>query len=317
MKITQNCFNQILKKNFLFEDLPKVAVAVSGGPDSIALVSLLKNWINNKGSLIALIIDHQIREDSYIEAIKVKEYLKQNKISSRIFKIKKKNIVSKSMSEARANRFNQLIKYCYRNNIFHLFFAHHYDDILETFLLRKIAGSNFEGLRSIQKNIIINNIQILRPFLEFSKNDIINYNNANNISYINDPSNENLKYSRVVVRNFITKNLKYKKQIEKDFIKIQNYFPYYKKMIFNVFNKLSFYNSKKKVLIDIHLLRYDKEIQIKIVEIVYKLIKPNKKFLRYQKILNLLNILKKRKSCITNLGGMNIKKDDYLISFYA
>jgi len=317
MKITQNYFNQILKKNFLFEVHPKVAVAVSGGPDSMALVNLIKNWIKNKESLIALIVDHQIRENSYAEATKVRKYLNQYNINSKIFKTKKKNIINKSMSEARTNRFNQLIKYCHRNNIFHLFFAHHYNDILETFLLRKIAGSNFEGLRSIQKKIIINKIQILRPLLQFNKKDIINYNDDHNICFVKDPSNENFKYSRVVVRNFIAKNLKYKKQIERDYIKIQNYFPFYKKMIYNAFIKISLYNSKNKVLIDIHLLKYNKEIQIKIIEIIYRLIKPNKKFLRYQKILDLLNILKKRKSCRTNLAGMNIKKYDYLISFYT
>ena len=47
------------------------------------------------------------------------------------------------------------------------------------------------------------------------------------------------------------------------------------------------------------------------------LVKPNKKFLRYQKILDLLNILKKRKSCRANLAGMNIKKYDCLIGFYT
>ena len=56
MKITQNYFNQILKNKFLFENNPKVAVAVSGGPDSMALVFLLKRWIKkNNGMLIALL----------------------------------------------------------------------------------------------------------------------------------------------------------------------------------------------------------------------------------------------------------------------
>ena len=65
MNITQSDFNKNLKKSFVFEKFPKIAVAVSGGPDSMALVFLLKNWILKKnGSLIALIVDHQIRKDS-------------------------------------------------------------------------------------------------------------------------------------------------------------------------------------------------------------------------------------------------------------
>ena len=149
---------------------PRVAVAVSGGPDSMAIVFLLKQWIKrNKGSLIALIVDHQIRKDSNLEAKHIKKYLSQHRIKSRLFKIDKKNIIKKNMREARENRFNQLIKFCKKNNIFHLFVAHHYDDNLETFLLRKIAGSNFEGLCGIQKKINIDNVQVLRPLLEFNK----------------------------------------------------------------------------------------------------------------------------------------------------
>ena len=74
MNVTQNYFNKILKKNFLFELNPKVAVAVSGGPDSMAIVFLLNKWIKkNKGSLIALIVDHQLREDSNLEAKHIKK----------------------------------------------------------------------------------------------------------------------------------------------------------------------------------------------------------------------------------------------------
>ena len=74
--------------------------------------------------------------------------------------------------------------YCMKNNnIFHLFFAHHKDDNLETFFIRKIAGSNFEGLKGIQKKIIINKIIFLRPMLMYSKKDIVSYNKKNNILY--------------------------------------------------------------------------------------------------------------------------------------
>ena len=76
MKISQNSFNQIIKKNFLFENTPKIAVAVSGGSDSMALVFLLDKWIKRYGgNIIALIIDHKIRKDSYKEANFVKNYL--------------------------------------------------------------------------------------------------------------------------------------------------------------------------------------------------------------------------------------------------
>ena len=65
MKILQSSFNQYLNKNYFFEKKPSIAVAVSGGPDSMCLIHLLKNWINvNRGNLVALIIDHKLRKES-------------------------------------------------------------------------------------------------------------------------------------------------------------------------------------------------------------------------------------------------------------
>ena len=74
--------------------------------------------------------------------------------------------------------------------------------ILKHFILRKIAGSNFEGLNCMQEKTIYNNVQIIRPLLKFSKKQILDYTKKMNLIYINDPSNTNEKYSRVVVRNF-------------------------------------------------------------------------------------------------------------------
>ena len=64
------------------------------------------------------------------------------------------------MNQARENRFYELISFCKKNKIFYLFLGHHFDDNIETFLLRKIAGSNIEGLNSMQMISIFNNIQI-------------------------------------------------------------------------------------------------------------------------------------------------------------
>ena len=69
MKITQSYFNLILKNYYLFENQPKIAVAVSGGPDSMALLFLLNKWITkNKGLIVALVVDHKIRKGSGKEA---------------------------------------------------------------------------------------------------------------------------------------------------------------------------------------------------------------------------------------------------------
>ena len=138
----------------------RILVAVSGGPDSIALVFLLQKWIKRKkGKLIALIVDHQIRKNSFEEASFVKKYLDKNNIHNLILKVKKKNVLSSKMNQARENRFSIMINYCKKKQILHLFLGHHYEDNIETFLLRKIAGSNFEGLNCMQMKTIQDNIQ--------------------------------------------------------------------------------------------------------------------------------------------------------------
>jgi len=317
MKITQSLFNQILKKKYLFEKKPKIAVAVSGGPDSMALVFLLHHWLKNSGgSLVALIVDHQIRKESHQEAIKTKNYLLKNNIVTKIFRINKNKVLKKTMNEARQNRFLTMLKYCVNKKFFYLFFGHHYNDNIETFLLRKIAGSNFEGLRAMQDKTIRNNIQILRPLLTFDKSAIINYNKSKKIQYIEDPSNNNINYSRVIIRKFLSVGTDQIKNIERDFFLIQKYYPFYKKMIFQILNKINKQISKNNIIINFNDFIYlDEELQIKIIEIIYKFLMPKRNLLRYAKVLKILNKFSNKSLIKANLAGMQIDKSSFYISF--
>ena len=205
MTITLAKLSKFLKNFSLFEAKPKIVVGVSGGPDSIALSFILNQWIKlQKGELIALIIDHKIRSESYKEALKVKKILNKLSIKNVVIRIRNKN-VSKKMSLARFNRFEAMIKYCKKNNILHLFLGHHYDDNLETFLIRSVSGSNLEGLNSISYISNLNKINLIRPLLNNTKKQIVAFNKEKEIEYIIDPSNEHLKYTRVIIRNFLNK----------------------------------------------------------------------------------------------------------------
>lgn len=313
--ITVKRFEAILKKNYLFENKPKIAVAVSGGPDSIALVFLLQKWISKqKGSMIALIVDHRIRDNSKLEAIKINEYLQSKKISTKILCPKKMSVQKKTMKEARNNRYQQFYNYCKKNKILHLFLGHHFDDNIETYLLRKLAGSNLEGLRSIQNKVFKNDLQILRPFLDLKKNEIIKFNFNNKLNYIIDPSNDNIKYTRVVVRKFLLKNI-YSQLIQNDFNEIKYYYPFYIQMVYQVLHKMIVSSSIEKIVINIDLFQsIDKEISIKIMEIIYKFLKPKKRNVRYIKLLNILDIVNRGPSISLNLAGVKINKhNDSLI----
>ena len=317
MKINQKNFEKELNKIFFFEKSPKIAVAVSGGPDSIALIFLLHKWAkDNDADLIGLIFDHRIREESITESKFIKTYLANLKIKTTILRATKENVVKKTMKEARDNRFKKLTNYCRIKNIFHLFIAHHHDDNLETYLLRMVAGSNLEGLSSIKDITVSNNVRILRPLLNFKKKDILLYLKKNNIFYVTDPSNTKFNYSRVIIRDFIKNNPKHFKNIENDLNKIKKIMPIYKKMIYQNFNKINIKSSHNNILVNnLIFKKINKEVRIKIIEIIYRFLKPKKDGLRYKKIINFISEIDEKGDSRSNLGGMTIKKDDIVISF--
>tara|TARA_Y100000590_G_scaffold9532_1_gene11768 strand:+ start:395 stop:1354 length:960 start_codon:yes stop_codon:yes gene_type:complete len=313
----EDSFFNNLNNNFIFENRPKIAIAVSGGPDSIAMVFILNKWIKKKkGKLIALIIDHKIRKESFTESKLVKQYLQLNNIENKIFRISKKKILKKQMNVARINRYSILTNYCLKNNIFHLFFGHHKDDNIETFLLRKVAGSNFEGLNSIKEKAVYNRIRILRPFIKFSKNQILNYNKKLNLLYVFDPSNLNDKYSRVLIRNFLLKYPKYNKLIKSEFNLISKNFKDYKQMVFQIFHDITILIQKKKIIFDYNkYIMLDKELQIKMIEIIFKFFYPKNHFLRYNKISNAINRILSLPNVKDNISGMKIINSNNLLIF--
>ena len=90
MPLTFSNFEKTLKNNFFYENNPKIAVGVSGGPDSLALTILLNQWLmKKKGKLITLIVDHRIRAESFSESVQTKKFLINNNINSRILFVTK------------------------------------------------------------------------------------------------------------------------------------------------------------------------------------------------------------------------------------
>ena len=159
MTLNENIFLSRLQNLNCIEKNPHLAVGVSGGPDSMALTFLLSKWIKlKKGKLYGLIFDHGIRINSKEESYQVKDMLTNINIKPVIIKVKKNKLLKKNMSQARNNRFEGLLNFCNKNKILHLFLGHHFDDNLETYLIRKINGSNLEGLGSMNKITYFNNI---------------------------------------------------------------------------------------------------------------------------------------------------------------
>ena len=185
-------------------------VAVSGGPDSLALTFLTKIY-SIKKSLKAkyIIIDHKLRKNSSSEAQSVKSLLKVKSINVDIIKWKGAKPKSNIQSLARKKRYNLLVDQAKKLNIKNILTGHHWEDLYENFFIRISRGSGLNGLVSFGEITNKDKIRIIRPLLNFEKKDLIYLTKNVFKKYANDPSNKDDKFKRVRIRNFL-------KQLEKE-----------------------------------------------------------------------------------------------------
>jgi tRNA(Ile)-lysidine synthase len=190
-------------KNFFIKK--QIAVAISGGCDSVALTFALNDFCKeSKIKIYALTIDHGVRKNSKNEAKKVGELLKEFNISHKILSIPKKEIPQKNIeANLREIRYKMLSDFCKKNHIEFLFVGHHLGDIAENFLIRLFRGSGLDGLSPMQEISEINGIKIIRPFLEISKDELKNYLIAKNIAWFEDETNDDEKFLRNKIRKFL------------------------------------------------------------------------------------------------------------------
>ena len=318
MKLNNIEFIKNIEKKYTFEKNPFVAVAVSGGPDSMSLLFLVNAFIKyKKGNLIALIVDHRIRKNSKEEAKNISAYLSKNNINSQILSVNNDNVTKKSMNEARNNRYKLLTNFCNKKNILNLFVAHHKDDNLETYLNRKIAGSDFYGLKSMSELSLYNRICIIRPLLIFSKKTLLDYNEKNKIKYINDPTNLNLDYTRPTIRSFLkNSDKKTINEINKDFDNILFYSPYFIKMIFEILLKNILQIDSKKIVFGLDNIKNLNEIATEnIIRRIYQFLFYQSNAPRSKKTRILISEMKKLNFNNFNLKGMIVKKNDDLLTF--
>lgn len=185
----------------------RFAIAVSGGSDSLALSALAKLYsLDNDNDFVALIIDHKLRKESAEEAKKTYKSLTQNKIKAKILTYRGEKFSSNIQKKARDLRYDLFEKYCGKNKIKFLILAHHQDDLIENFYIRLIRGSGIKGLTSLQNIFEYNkNFYLLRPLLNFNKQELLSVTKKSYSSWIEDPSNKNDKFLRVRIRKMQSK----------------------------------------------------------------------------------------------------------------
>ena len=195
-------------KNYLdkfISNKNKIGVAISGGPDSLALAFLIKCYqlLNNLDAKF-FIVDHRLRKESSKEAKLTMLLLKKFDIDCKIFKWRGKKPSSNIQSIARNERYKLLKKACKKNNIKHLLVGHHVDDLYENFFIRLLRGSGLRGLSSFGEPIREeDNFFILRPLIKFKKEELVYISKLVFNFFIEDPSNENLFFQRSRIRKLI------------------------------------------------------------------------------------------------------------------
>lgn len=204
--------------DIIFDNSP-IVVGVSSGPDSMCLLDLLQKKTNK---IIVCHINHNVRKESITEEEYLRSYSKEHNL---IFEVMTINNYEENNfeNEARKKRYTFYEEILQKYNANKLFLAHHGDDQIETVLMKIARGSNLEGYAGIKKISNIKNYQIIRPLLEVTKEDIINYNKSHNITYFIDSSNTNINYTRNRYRKNILPLLKEEdKDIHKKFLKYSN-----------------------------------------------------------------------------------------------
>ena len=195
-----NEFSSSLKAK---EDL---AVAVSGGPDSLALAYLAKCYsLKHKIKVKYYIVDHKLRKESSSEAETVKKILKKIDIQCITLNWNGKKPSKSIQAAARDKRYSLLTKECKKNNIKYLLLGHHLNDLFENFLIRIVRGSGLNGLISFSKftKYRDQDLNIIRPLLNLEKKDLLYISNKVFGFFIKDPSNINEDYKRTRIRKLL------------------------------------------------------------------------------------------------------------------
>ena len=209
LDIVEEKFLNTVRDYNLIESGDVIVVGVSGGPDSITLLTCLNKYkekFNYK--IIVAHINHLIRKDSTEDEQFVENYCKKNNIPVFIKRAKVEEIAKKQKRgteetgrKIRYDFFNEVLE---KNNANKIAIAHNMNDNAETMILNLIRGTGLQGLEGIRPR----NNNIIRPLINCKREEIESYCKKNNLNPRIDSTNSENIYRRNIIRNKILPSLK-------------------------------------------------------------------------------------------------------------
>ena len=209
-----------IENYFKFNKSDVIVVGASSGPDSMALLDMLIK-VREKYSLklICCHVNHNVRRESIMEEEYMREYSEKNNLIFETMTIEKYGD-DNFENEARNIRYHFFEKIVNKYNANYLMTAHHGDDLIETILMRMVRGSNLNGYAGFKSFIDMGNYYIARPLIYFTKEELVEYDEANGVKYFIDSSNSNTLYTRNRYRKKVLPFLKEEdKNVHKKFLK--------------------------------------------------------------------------------------------------
>ncbi len=184
-----------------FEPRPALAIAVSGGADSLALALLARDWAAARGgAVLALLVDHGLRAESAAEAALTRARLEGQGIASRVIALECLMRGPGLAARARAARYAVLADACEAAGIVHLLLGHHAADQAETLRMRQRAGSGPLGLAAMAALTEGHQVRLLRPLLAVPPGRLRAMLRARGLAWVEDPSNQDQATLRARLR---------------------------------------------------------------------------------------------------------------------
>lgn len=253
----------------LLKEEDTIVIGLSGGPDSMCLLDIIRS-LNKNIKIVCAHINHNIRQESIEEQKTIEEFCKENNLIFETTTFDKKSedqdYNELELREKRYNYFETLIK---KYNAKYLFTAHHGDDLVETVLMRISRGSNLKGYTGFQVETKKKNYKVIKPLIFMTKEDINEYNKNNKIPYVLDKTNDEDNYTRNRYRHNVLPFLKSENEnIHLKYLKFSRELLTYYEYVDKVINKEIEKRFEKNILDIEGFTRLDKLIQTKIIEYI-------------------------------------------------